>query len=49
MQELGRLLDCKIREESDSGPFHMLGKYACVSTRGFESRLLRHLIKRDEK
>ena len=28
-------------EESDSGPFHMLGKHASASLRGFESHLLR--------
>ena len=25
------------KEESDSGPFYLLGKQACASTRGFES------------
>ena len=29
-------------EESDSGPFYTIGNRACVSTRGSESRLLRH-------
>lgn len=31
-------------EESDSGSFHTLGKRASERTRGFESRLLRHVI-----
>ena len=31
-------------EESDSGPFHTLGKRAGASLRGFESHLLRNGI-----
>ena len=29
------------REESDSGPFRLIGNQLCASTRGFESHLLR--------
>lgn len=36
-------MNVTIEEESDSGPFHTLGKRTGVSPRGFESRLLRHI------